>query len=694
MYKRILILLIAVVLTQLLHGVWRTSTPETLTQPDGTEIQAFQSGDEFHHWVHDSEGYTIALDYYTDYWCWALLENDKLVSSGHPIHLTNPQTLGIQPFTNISEERYQQKRQSRLEPLYRDHTRTPSTGEVNNLVIMVRFSDQNEFTMQFSAVNNRFNGEGTNVNSLRQYYIDASYDQLYVNSPIFPLPNGNAVVSVVDSHPRGYFLAQSSSNPNGYPNENEGSLRIRTMLAAAVSAVGSSNQVPTDINLDADNNGRIDNIVFIVRGNAAGWSDALWSHRSALNTNSSINGKRAYDYNMVMENHFSDTGTIVHEYGHSLGAPDLYRYSGNTSFAPVGIWDVMGGTTDPPQSMSAYIKEQYMYWTYIPYATASGEYTINPVTTSQEDHAVKIVTPYSTTQYFIAEYRRKITGQIDGNLPGSGLLVYRVLTTQQNGSMYGPPDELYLYRPNGTLSANGNITNAYFVAPNRTQINDSTNPNSFIYANAAGTTTTAGGLNIYDIGMAGDTITFTVSIQNAPTNLTYSVIENQVTLNWTPPSQFTPTGYKIFRNGTYITGSLTTNRTYTDTVTTSGDYTYTVVAYYADQYGDSAPSNAVVVNVVSETDHTTEPFTTQLLPNYPNPFNPSTNINFYLKNDETVTIDIYNLKGQNIKTLSPGVLQKGFHSIPFTADDIGSGVYFYSMKTSDYKAIRKMILLK
>jgi len=694
MYRKILAIIIALALIQTLSAVWRTNTPDVLNQPDGTEIPVFQSGDEYHHWLHDSQGFTIALDYNTGYWCWALLQNDALVSSGHPIHITNPNELGMEPYTNISQEKYYQKRQRSLQNTRGDNTRTPTFGQVNNMVVLIRFQNQSEFTRTFPSVNNMFNAVGTGENSLRQYYIDASYNNLFVNSPIYPLPDGNAIVSYQDTYPRTYFQQYSSSNPNGYTTEAESYQRLTALFVRTLTFIAP--QVPNTINFDADNNGRIDNIVFIIRGNADGWSDLLWSHRSYISANVSINGKRAGDYNLIMENHFDGAGTIVHEYGHSLGAPDLYRYSGNQNFAPVGVWDVMGGTADPPQSMSAYIKEEYMLWTYSPMVTTSGTYTLYPITSHSADHAIKIPSPNSTTQYFIAEFRSKTTGLTDANIPGTGLLVYRVLTTQQNGSMYGPPDELYLYRPNGTLTGNGNINNAHFGVSNRTLINDDTNPNSFIYNNAAGTTTTAGGLNISNISVTGNSVTLTVNLYNEPRNLTNNINNGQITLNWQAPTQFTPNGYKVYRNNVYISGSLVTGLTFTDTVTQNGEYTYKVAAHYASLGGDSAFSNEVtaVITNLSIEDDTSEPLSTKLLANYPNPFNPSTNISFTLQKDDNVTIEIYNIKGQVIQTLVQGVLPKGRHNIDFNADDVTSGVYFYTMKTSEYKAIRKMLLLK
>ena len=90
------------------------------------------------------------------------------------------------------------------------------------------------------------------------------------------------------------------------------------------------------------------------------------------------------------------------------------------------------------------------------------------------------------------------------NTPGnaSGMLVYRI-NGNLNGNADGPPDEIYVYRPGGTTEDNGNLTEAIFSeGTGRTEINDSTNPSSFLYGGSPG------GLNLRDIGAAGDIIEF------------------------------------------------------------------------------------------------------------------------------------------------------------------------------------------
>ena len=85
--------------------------------------------------------------------------------------------------------------------------------------------------------------------------------------------------------------------------------------------------------------------------------------------------------------------------------------------------------------------------------------------------------------------------------------------------------------------------------------------------------------------------------------------------------------------------------------------------------------------------------------NYPNPFNPETTIEFGIKENSNVLIEIYNIKGQKVKTLINGFREAGYHSIIWNGKDsngkpVASGLYFYRMRTDNYQKIRKMILLK
>jgi len=85
--------------------------------------------------------------------------------------------------------------------------------------------------------------------------------------------------------------------------------------------------------------------------------------------------------------------------------------------------------------------------------------------------------------------------------------------------------------------------------------------------------------------------------------------------------------------------------------------------------------------------------------NYPNPFNPATTISFNLPKSSKVTLKIYNLLGQEVRTLADHVMEAGSHSISWdgkdnSGDPVSSGVYFYRLNAGESKVVRKMIFMR
>ena len=89
----------------------------------------------------------------------------------------------------------------------------------------------------------------------------------------------------------------------------------------------------------------------------------------------------------------------------------------------------------------------------------------------------------------------------------------------------------------------------------------------------------------------------------------------------------------------------------------------------------------------------------QIGQNYPNPFNPTTQIRYDLPEDALVSISIYDVMGRKIKSLSNANQTAGYHSLQWDAtNDIGEGVsagmYIYTIQAGEYRATKKMVLLK
>lgn len=82
------------------------------------------------------------------------------------------------------------------------------------------------------------------------------------------------------------------------------------------------------------------------------------------------------------------------------------------------------------------------------------------------------------------------------------------------------------------------------------------------------------------------------------------------------------------------------------------------------------------------------------LKNYPNPFNPETNISYTLKASGNVKITVYDRLGREVTVLVDAVQNEGEHIVTFNASNLPSGVYFYRVKTSDKIEVKKMVLAK
>jgi hypothetical protein len=83
-----------------------------------------------------------------------------------------------------------------------------------------------------------------------------------------------------------------------------------------------------------------------------------------------------------------------------------------------------------------------------------------------------------------------------------------------------------------------------------------------------------------------------------------------------------------------------------------------------------------------------------LFQNYPNPFNPKTTISFTIPEGNNVTLKVYNILGNEIKTLLNEYKNAGKYSVYFDASALSSGIYMYSLKAGDFTAVRKLVLVK
>jgi hypothetical protein len=122
------------------------------------------------------------------------------------------------------------------------------------------------------------------------------------------------------------------------------------------------------------------------------------------------------------------------------------------------------------------------------------------------------------------------------------------------------------------------------------------------------------------------------------------------------------------------------------------------VIFYSHSYYKLVPrknddfSGFVTVGIKNEKPGV--PVSFKLDQNYPNPFNPSTTINYSIPKESMVTLKIFNILGQEVKTLVNENKSAGNYSIRFNASSLSSGIYFYSIKAGNFYQVKKMLLLK
>lgn len=80
--------------------------------------------------------------------------------------------------------------------------------------------------------------------------------------------------------------------------------------------------------------------------------------------------------------------------------------------------------------------------------------------------------------------------------------------------------------------------------------------------------------------------------------------------------------------------------------------------------------------------------------NYPNPFNPKTIINYQISKEGLVTLKLYDVLGNEIKTLINDQKSSGNYSVELDASELPSGIYYYQLVAGSYSSTKKLIVLK
>ena len=122
--------------------------------------------------------------------------------------------------------------------------------------------------------------------------------------------------------------------------------------------------------------------------------------------------------------------------------------------------------------------------------------------------------------------------------------------------------------------------------------------------------------------------------------------------------------------------------------------------YIAGQQGGYSGPNSSIVLLASEhqtaVEETSESIPSEyaLFSAYPNPFNATTMLTYELSQADKITLTIYDIQGNLIKTLFQGIQQPGQHQIAWDASEVASGIYFCRLSAPNFQQTQKMVLIR
>lgn len=478
-----------------LNAVPAYPRPIKLPMPDGKMLTIVGHGDEYRNYATTVDGYTIVRGE-DKFYRYARIEGGELVATDIVAHEVGERTPAENTFLAKQEKYLQPLAETLCAPRLQTSDQVQKYFITNNdnykgLVVLVNYNDRS-FRMGNEAarahVNDMMSAENWTsyeddgktyrvTGSVSDYFRDNTYGKF---NPKFD------VVGPVD-------INYSCTYPRGTSS-------MGNMLKAVINAI--KNQVDFS-QYDSDGNGEVDMIYFIFAGypssNVGNNTQYLWPHASSLAYyitgyyNNVRLGRYAcstelYGWEDRGDTEMNGIGTICHEFSHVLGYMDHYDTSSGGNENP-GTWDVMAGGSyngqysSCPAGYNAYERYSGGFMTPTLLTKQNHEQTFTMPNLQENAEAYMIKTPVNK-EYFLVENRQKV--KWDNDLPGHGMLVWRVDSTSTNswyGNKVNATSHSYfqLIRANGFSDESNNTQADAFPGSKKvTSITNDTKPASLL----------------------------------------------------------------------------------------------------------------------------------------------------------------------------------------------------------------------
>lgn len=439
--KKLLLTLISLLMVSLSWAAKAWKMPLTVTQPDGSVLQAYQHGDEHFNWYTDKDG--VILIRKADIFYIAHIDRYGKISSSNLLAHEKSQRQDAEKRAvaaqnrNLFFERAQQRIETRAmsgETVQVDNTFFPHMGSPKAIVILAQYNDT-----PFTLTNPRqsfqqfLNGEGEpvdyehskgrNASSVKQYFKDMSFGKF--------IPQFDVYGPVTLPHELAYY---GGTDPNG------GGEKFSELITDACRLMDDSLNFA---NYDANGDGYADLVYVVYSGygqNMGAPDNTMWPKAGTIYPCPSFDGKkicRAGISNELIGNPktpkkkmISGIGLFCHEFSHCMGLPDFYPTLASARGDNQGMeaWSLMD---DGEYTANGWWPTAYTAWE----REAMGWMTIDDLTTAQQielqtiDNKGKAYRIYndndpSTKDYYIVQNIQ--AEHWNAGLKSHGLLVYHV----------------------------------------------------------------------------------------------------------------------------------------------------------------------------------------------------------------------------------------------------------------------------